>query len=118
MADTAIPITSLALNTPLTNPAGTAIVAADTHVITPTKATSKLVIRFTNTFAGAKVFTIQAGANPPADAAGQGALTQSLAQDEIWWVVIESARFVKANGTIVVTVAASTTGAIAAFQLP
>lgn len=118
MADTAIPNTQLVLNTPLTNPTGTAIVAANTHVITPTKATSKVLLRLTNTFAGAKVFTIQAGSNPPADAAGQGAITQSLAQNEVWWVVVESSRVTKSNGTIVVTVEASTTGFIAAFQLP
>ena len=118
MADTAIPISSVVLNTALANPAGTAIVAANTHVITPTKATSKVLVRLTNTFAGAKIFTIQAGNNPPADASGQGALTASLAQNDVVWLSLESARFMKSNGTIVVTVEAATTGNIAALQLP
>jgi len=118
MADTAIPITPVVLNTALANPTGTAIVAANTHVITPTKATNKVLVRLTNSFAGAKVFTVQAGGNPPADAAGQGALTASLAQNDVVWLSLESSRFMKANGTIVITVEASTTGFIAAFQLP
>jgi len=118
MADTAIPITSIPLNTSTANPAGTAIVAANNHVITPTKATSKVLVRLTNSFAGAKNFTIQAGSNPPADASGVGALVISLAQNDIVWLSLESARFLKSNGTIVVTVEAATTGFIAALQLP
>lgn len=118
MADTAVTVTTLALNASTANPAGTAIVAANTHVITPTKASSKLAIRLTNSFAGAKDFTILKGDTPPADAAGQGDLVVNLAQDAIGWVVIESARFIQDNGTIRINVAAATTGFIAAIQLP
>lgn len=118
MADTAVHVTTLALNASTANPTGTAIVAANTHVITPTKATSKLAIRLTNSFAGAKDFTILKGDNPPADAAGQGDLVISLAQNDVVFVVVESARFMQDNGTIRITVASSTTGFIEAIQLP
>jgi hypothetical protein len=118
MADTTVNVTTLALNASTANPTGTAIAAANSHVITPTKETSKVAIRLTNTFAGAKVFTIEAGDSPPADAAGQGSLAISLAQDDVVFVVLESARFLKSDGNIRITVAASTTGFIEAIQLP
>ena len=118
MADTAITLTTLALNASTAQPAGTAIVAANTHVITPTKASSKVIVRLNNTFAGSKDFTILAGDNPPADAAGQGDLVIAIAQDATVLVVLESSRFWQSNGTIRINVAASTTGFISAIQLP
>lgn len=122
MADTAVHVSTMGLNTALANPAGTAIVAANTHTITPTKATRKVLIRITNTTASTKIATITAGANPPADAAGQGGLDVSLTDGsttpQTAFVVVESARFLQKNGTIVITVAAAMTGSIEAIQLP
>ena len=122
MADTAITLTSLALNTATLNTAGTAIVHANTHVITPTKRLDKVLLRITNTTASQKVATILAGDNPPAGAAGQGNLDVTLAAGDLTatfaHVVLESARFLQNDGTIRITVAASMTGFIAAFQLP
>lgn len=122
MADTAIAGAVLALNAETANPAGTAIVHANTHVITPTGPSSKLAIRLTNTTASEKIMTILAGDNPPADAAGQGNLAITFAAGDstpvIKWVVIESARFIQSDGKVHITVAASTTGFIAAIELP
>lgn len=122
MADTAITGTVLALNDATADPAGTAIVHANTHIITPTGPSSKLAIRLTNTTASEKTMTIKAGDNPPADAAGQGDLVITFAAGDstpvVKWVVIESARFIQSNGTVQITVAASTTGFIAAVELP
>ncbi len=122
MADIAVPISPLGLNASTANPAGTAIVAADNHVITPDRASKKIAIRLTNTTAGTKVFTVLAGDNPPATAAGQGNLTVSLTNGsttpQIAWVVVETARFLQSDGTIRITVEASTTGNIAALGLP
>ena len=122
MADTAVPITSLGLNASTANPAGTAIVAADNHVITPDRESKKIAIRLTNTTASTKVFTIVAGDSPPANAEGQGNLTVSLTNGsttpQIAWVVLETARFRHDDGTIRITVEASTTGNIAALGLP
>lgn len=122
MADTAVTLTSLGLSAETADPAGTSIVHADTHVITPTKGTGKLAIRLVNTTASTKTMTILAGDNPPAQSAGQGDLTISFGAGNVTpvvkWVVVESARFIQDNGTIRITVAASTTGTISAFQLP
>lgn len=122
MADTAIPITALTQNAAVANPAGTAIVAANTHTITPTKGTRKLLLRLTNTTASTKVFTVTAGDKPAAGSAGQGVLDISLTDGsttpQVTWVTVESARFLKSNGTVVITVASGTTGNIAAFQMP
>lgn len=122
MANTAIPITSLGLNANTANPAGTAIVAANNHVVTPDRATKRLAIRLTNTTGSSKVFTVVAGDSPPANAAGQGdieiTLTDGSSTPQITWVVVESARFIQSDGTVVVTVAAATTGNIAVLGLP
>ena len=121
MANTAIPVSQLVSGSNA-DVAGTAIVAANTHVITPTKRDGKLLIRLRNTFAGAKVFTIVAGDSPPASSQGQGNLTMSLADGSTTpvdgYLCLESARFMQNDGTIQITVAASTTGFITAFQLP
>jgi hypothetical protein len=114
MADTAIPISQLVSGTNA-DVAGTAIVAANGHVITPTKRSGKVLIRLRNTFAGAKVFTVEAGDNPPASSAGQGDGSTTAVDG---WLCLETARFLQSNGTIRITVAASTTGTITAFQLP
>lgn len=123
MADTAITTTTLSISAATANPAGTAIVHANTHVITPAGPTDKLLIRVTNTTASEKVATLVAGDSPPADAAGQGAITLTLAAGDTtptvgWFGPIDSSRFIQSDGTVHVTVAASTTGNIAAFQLP
>lgn len=122
MADTAIPITAFVQNTAVAKPAGTAVVAANTHTITPTKGTRKLLLRLTNTTASTKVWTITAGDKPAAGASGQGVLDISLTDGSTTpqetWVTIEAARFLKSNGTVVITVASATTGNIAAFQMP
>lgn len=121
MANTAIPISQLVTGTNV-DVAGTAIVHANTHVITPTKGTRKLLVRLVNTTSSSKAFTVVAGDNPPAHAAGQGTISITLADGSttpvVGWVVVDSSRFMQANGTIEITVAASTTGTITAFQLP
>ena len=74
MADTAIPVSNLVSGTNV-DVAGTAIVHANTHVITPTVKQGKLLIRLRNTTASSKVFTVLAGDSPPALSAGQGDAT-------------------------------------------
>lgn len=122
MANTTVHVSSMTRSTALANPAGTAIVAGNNHIITPTRATSKVLIRITNTTASTKIATITVGDNPPADAAGQGVLDISLTDGsttpQIAFVVIDSARFLQDDGTIIITVAAAMTGFIEAIQLP
>lgn len=120
MANTAIPNTALALGS-TADVAGTAIVAANTHVITPTKRMGKVLVRLTNTTASTKVFTVVAGDSPPAESAGQGDLTVSLTDGsttpQVAWLQLEGARFLQSDGTVNITVASGTTGFITAFQL-
>jgi hypothetical protein len=120
MANTAVPNTALAYGS-TADVAGTAVVAGNTHVITPTKHDGKVLLRFKNTTASTKVWTLVAGDNPPADQSGVGDLTVSLTDGsttpQIAWVMADSSRFMQSNGTYEVTVAASTTGTLTAFQL-
>lgn len=120
MADTAVHSTVLTANSTTANPVGTTIVAGNNHVIDCTVyPPEETLIRITQTDASARVATVTAGDNPPADAAGQGTLTKSMAQNEIWWVgPLTSARFLQNDGTVIVTVAASFAGAIEAFRVP
>lgn len=122
MANTTVHVTTLSNSATTANPAGTAIVAADNHVITPTKASRKVFLRLTNTTGSTKVFTLVAGDNPPADASGQGDLTVSLTDGsttpQTAFVALDAARFKQNDGTYIVTVASGTTGNIEAFQLP
>lgn len=121
MANTAVSISQLVVGSNA-DVAGTTVVAANTHVITPTKRQGKLLIRFKNTTAATKVWTVVAGDSPPALSAGQGNLDTSLTDGsttpQYAYIVLESARFMQDDGTILVTVAAATTGTITAFQLP
>lgn len=121
MANTTIPITQLAAGS-TANPAGTAIVAANNHVITPTKGDNKLLLRFTNTTASTKVWTLVAGDSPPADESGLGNLDVSLTDGsttpQTAFVVVDTSRFQQNDGTLIVTVASATTGTLTAFQMP
>lgn len=66
----------------------------------------------------ASVVTIDAGVNPPAMRAGLGALTITLAADDVKHVVLEAARFMQADGTITGTVDADATASIGAKIIP
>ena len=123
MAETVVPITALTAGTVVADVEGTAIDASKTVVITPTERLDKLIIRLVNTTAATKVMTVLAGDNPPADAAGQGALAISFADGSSTPVVkylsgLESARYLQSDGTVQITFATSTTGFVTAFQLP
>lgn len=121
MANTAVPLTQLVVGSN-DDVAGTAIVAANTHSITPTKGWRKLLVRVSHTTNTSKVVTITAGDNPPAQSAGQGDLAVTFADGSttpvVRYFVLDSSRFAQDNGSVVITVAASTTGTITAFQLP
>lgn len=100
---------------------GTAIVAADTHVITPTGPLEEMVIIIRNTEASTNVVTVLAGDDPPAQSAGLGnkALTTIVATTGmIILPPLESARFLQNNGTVRITVEAGMTGFIIALQKP
>lgn len=121
MANTTVTVNSLALGDNAA-PTATTVVAANTHKITPTQNSGKVLIRCVNTTASSKVWTIVAGDKPVAGSSGQGDLTFTLTDGSTTpterWLVLESARFMQSDGTYEITVAASTTGSITAIQLP
>jgi hypothetical protein len=70
------------------------------------------------TFAGAKNYTIKAGANPPALNAGQGDLVIAINNTTKLVGPLTSARFVQKDGSLNVDVEAAATGTIAAIHVP
>jgi hypothetical protein len=100
---------------------GTAIVHANTHVITPTGPLEEMVIMVTNTEGSTNAVTVKAGDNPPADAAAQGDktfTTISATTGRIILPPLSSARFLQDNGTVRITVESGMTGYIMAMQRP
>lgn len=75
---------------------------AVTIPLTPDGDTHNILLKFENNAAAADIMTVKilAGDNPPAFQAGLGDLSIALAQNEIDYAVIESARFMQSNGTI------------------
>jgi len=123
MADTTVATVDLS-KTAMTDAAiglGTAIAAANTHVITPNGPLEEMVIRVANTEASTNVVTVLAGDNPPAGSEGQGNFV-SAAIDATTGIVIlpplESARYLQDNGTVRITVEAGMTGFILPIQVP
>ena len=118
MADTVVTPTALvkdAMSADLPVTGMTAIVAANNHKIAMPRE-GRLLIVLNNTFAGAKVFTVNSG-NERFVAQGVGDLALSLAQDDVRYLMVSSDRFLNSDGDIDITVAASTTGFIGAFYI-
>lgn len=114
----AVAITSLTLNGAVDDPAGTAINATNGATIDAGGDTRGLLVVVTNTFAGAKVTTIQSGVKPPAEHASLGDLTESQAQNDRTTFVLEGSRFIQADGSIWVDFETGMTGTIRALRLP
>lgn len=103
----------------LANPAGTAINPANGANIPGAGDSGKLLIRVTNTNASNRTVTVKAGNNPPALRSGLGDLTITVpATTGDTLIVVESARFMQADGSINVDFGASMTGIISAVRLP
>lgn len=123
MADTAISLTELAPGAAaVAEPAGTAIVHANTHTITPGRSVDprEIVLRIVNTTASEKVATVTAGDAPPNQAGEPVKIDVTLAAGNVTPTVAyvqPSSAHVQDNGTIVVTVAASMTGFITALHV-
>jgi hypothetical protein len=101
--------------------AGTAIVHANTHVITPTGPLEDMVIIVRNTEGSTNAVTVLAGDNPPAGSMGLGNKTYTTIAATTGDVILpplESARFLQDNGTVRITVEANMTGFIIAMQKP
>jgi len=100
---------------------GTAIVASQTAVITPTGPLEDMVILYSNTYGGAIVPVVKAGDDPPAMSAGLGDLTLTTLANTTGWGILpplESARFLQNNGTLRISFPANAAGYIIAMQKP
>ena len=120
MPRTNVPITALAANSSIANPAGTAVDPTNDHVIAAGGKIDRLWIRCTNTNASNRTLTVKAGVAPPSHRAGLGDLvvTVPLTTGDVFVGPLESARFAQANGDIYIDLEASIAGIIAAFRLP
>jgi hypothetical protein len=126
MADTAVANVALSAtrNILIDTGIGTAIVHANTHVITPSGPLEEGILIVQNTTAGAKTFTVLAGDNPPADAAGLGNLAAiSVAQGDSAYKAmlvsgLSSSRHLQDNGTLRVSVEGGMTGWMYWYQIP
>lgn len=119
MARTVLPYSNLVANSHLTDPAGTTIDQANGMYIAASRPELTL-LRVANTNGSPRVVTVKAGSSPPAGAAGQGDLTQSVpATTGVEWLgPFESGRFLQSDGTIQIDFAASFAGTITAFKVP
>lgn len=122
MADTAIPLTELSAGgAAVAEPAGTAIVAANTHTITlPRDVTpEEVVVRIKHTTASEKDVTVTAGDAPPnLDGEPADIVAVMGAGDStptVKYVQLSSAQ-VQDDGTVVITVESGTTGTLAALH--
>jgi hypothetical protein len=126
MARTNLPLTALVGNSGVAEPAGTAIDQANGMVInlasTAVPAAGgprHLIIQVKNTFAGTKVATIRAGANPPSMRAALGDITFTCpASANTFLGPFEAARVLQADGTINIDFASGITGTINALLVP
>lgn len=119
MARVAVPVTSMSINDGTVS-AGTAIDTTNHHVLTlPDDGRVLIEVDNTGTVAAATV-TVKAGENPPAVAEGQGDLAVAIGTSgkhrEI--IIIETARFMQAAGTVNIDAAGFSAGTIAAYSLP
>ncbi len=122
MPRTALTVVSLPVNGSVADvlaSAGVAIDATNSHVLATTSPLDSYIIRINNTTGSTKVATIKAGANPPADAAGQGDLAVSCTTGQVKFVgPLESARFIQGNGDLNIDIEAAMTGFITVFRVP
>lgn len=119
MARDAVSITTLASGVAATQPAGTAITPANGANIANVGDTSRLLVRVTNTNGSDRVVTFKASTAAHALRKGLGDLAVTVpASTGDKLVVLESARFKKADGSIDVDFGASMAGVISAVRMP
>jgi len=117
MARTAVTVTDLTTATSVADPAGTTADATNGHTITGVRP-EVLALRVKNTTAGALNAILRAGAQPLANASGQGDLTVSVgAGATVFITPSESARFLQNDGSVSLDLQATFTGTVTAFKV-
>lgn len=114
MARTTIPVVNAVGNGSIAAPAGTAVPTTGGTI--PNADTEHLLLQIVNGATAATV-TIDAGAYPPALAAGLGPLTIAVAASEtVYAGPFESGRFIQADGSLSIDTNEAIT--VTAFVLP
>ncbi len=123
----AITLRALTAETVLTQPTADVLDTGTTAVtlkVTPTGDTHRLLLEFTNTAAAADTMTVSIGAGtmPPALSKDLGAVSFTVAQNAVRYIVVDSAQHMGSDGTISVTITPASTKAqtatIRAYMLP
>ena len=115
MARTALTINTMTRDGSLVTPAGNAVDPANGHVLAAEALDQATFIDIDSTFAGAKTFTIKAGAF--SIGANQD-LVVSLNAQRALIGPLSSGKYDQADGTINIDVAAAATGTIRAYRIP
>ncbi len=119
MARDAVTPVALAMNDGTAPGAGTAINVTNGAYIPAANRSQRILLHVKNTVAAAKNVTIKAGVYPPAFRQGLGDLVvQVPATSGERLFVLESARFIQADGTIWIDFEAAMTGTAFAYKLP
>ena len=119
MPRTVVPVTTLTANAFTIRPAGTTADPTNDHYITVDFPLEELLVEFTQTDATGRAATVNAGDSPPATSATQGSISQTMAQNAVYYVAgAESGRFIQSDGTLEIDLAASFAGTIRAYRVP
>lgn len=121
MPRTAVVPTTLTANAETDRPAGTTIDATlvTNGVVIADAPFDELVVEIDKQAAGTHVITFAAGDDPPAIAAGQGALEVSMDEDDVSLVgPFTGARFAQDTGDLHIDFASGTTGTLRAYRIP
>lgn len=115
----AVAVTDLAANAGVAAPAGTAISPTNGANIANFGDGGRVVVRVTNTNGTDRTVTVKAGVNPPSVREGLGDLAVVVAATSgVKYLVLETARFQKADGSIDIDFEASMAGNISALRIP
>lgn len=121
MAETDITPTTLVMNTASADIADAdavvpSVAADGWNVLAGGRNGDRLLLKFVAD-GSSRTVTIKAGARPPSSRADLGDLAISLAANDVKYVAVEAARFLRANGTILVT-ASNAAVKMGAFIMP
>ena len=117
MARTALTLNTLTPNASIAEATGNAVDPTNGHILSGSPH-EETYIHIDSTFAGAKTFTVKAGAKPPALEAGQGDLVVSINAAQRLLGPFTSGRFMQADGSLWLDVEAAATGTIRAYRIP
>lgn len=116
MARTNLPVSALAANSSIADPAGTAADAANGMNITGAPL-EEIMLRVVNAGAGSTNVTVRAGVYPPALSEGKGDLVVAVANGTTKWIgPFTSAQFAQKDGSLNVDFSVATSVTVTAFQ--